>query len=171
MDMVEDSENGVQLKALGDKHMEHLKKFIDDNSSALLDQVMNSLTQHFQDLKIEKIAVYNFMTKVCSITFKKAHFHPWARNNEVTINKRHDWVIKWTNSDMDYLLNCVFIEEAGFHINLRRSMGWSEKGHAPIVQWLHQGQRHIRYCVLSVLLEWSKLVIGNQTTKETQTWK
>jgi hypothetical protein len=114
--------------------MEHLKKIIDDNSSAVLDQAMNSLTQQFQDLKIKKIAVYNFMIKVCSITFKKAHFHPLARNNEVTINKRHDWVIKWTNGDMDYLLNCVFIDEAGFHINLWCSMGWSEKGHAPIVQ-------------------------------------
>lgn len=33
---------------------------------------------------------------------------------------------------MNFFTNCVFIDEAGFHINLRRMMGWSVKGATPI---------------------------------------
>jgi hypothetical protein len=29
--------------------------------------------------------------------------------------------------DVDYMSNCVFIDEAGFHVNLRRTQGWAPK--------------------------------------------
>ncbi|ORX45278.1 hypothetical protein DM01DRAFT_259658 [Hesseltinella vesiculosa] len=34
---------------------------------------------------------------------------------------------------MDYLSNCIFIDEAALSINLRRSSGWSKKGTTPAV--------------------------------------
>lgn len=121
-------------KILGDEHKTYLKKFIDDNPSAVLDQVVDGLTQQFEGLKIQKSAVHKFMTGECNITFKKAHFHALARNNDVNIEKRYNWILQWRNSDMDYMKNCVFIDESGFHINLRRSMAWADKGETPIVK-------------------------------------
>ncbi|KAG0186912.1 hypothetical protein DFQ28_007157, partial [Apophysomyces sp. BC1034] len=43
-------------KTLGEEHKNHLKQFIDDNPSAVLNQAMDSLTQQFDGLKIKKIS-------------------------------------------------------------------------------------------------------------------
>ena len=31
-------------------------------------------------------------------------------------------------TDMDYLSNCIFIDEAAFHINMKRTVAWSKIG-------------------------------------------
>ncbi|KAG1473861.1 hypothetical protein G6F56_000704 [Rhizopus delemar] len=51
--------------------------------------------------------------------------HPAARNDEQRTQKRYEWVIKYDNSDMNYLQNCIFIDESGFDINMRPSYGRS----------------------------------------------
>lgn len=33
---------------------------------------------------------------------------------------------------MDFLSDCVFLDESGFHINMRRSVGWSRRGRDPV---------------------------------------
>jgi hypothetical protein len=35
---------------------------------------------------------------------------------------------------MDYAINCIFIDEAAFHINLKRGFSWSKKGTRSIVE-------------------------------------
>ena len=55
-------------KILGDEHKDHLKKYLDDNPSAIVNQAVDSLTQQFEGLKIKKSAVYEFITKECNIT-------------------------------------------------------------------------------------------------------
>ncbi|ORE02608.1 hypothetical protein BCV72DRAFT_338596 [Rhizopus microsporus var. microsporus] len=39
-----------------------------------------------------------------------------------------NWVKKWTATDMNYLENCIFVDESGFNINMRSLSGWSLKG-------------------------------------------
>jgi hypothetical protein len=34
---------------------------------------------------------------------------------------------------MDYIKNCVFIDKAGFHINLKRNWAWSRVGTKAVV--------------------------------------
>ena len=34
---------------------------------------------------------------------------------------------------MDFMSNCVFIDEAAFLINMKRSMAWSKKGERAVV--------------------------------------
>ncbi|KAI8060615.1 uncharacterized protein B0P05DRAFT_590726 [Gilbertella persicaria] len=60
--------------------------------------------------------------------YKKLTRLPVARNNSVKIQARKDWVIKWTATDMNYLENCVFVDESAFDINMRHPSGWSVKG-------------------------------------------
>lgn len=48
--------------------------------------------------------------------------------------KRYDWVVQWLKTDLDFETNCVFIDEAAFHINLKRTMAWSVKGERAIVE-------------------------------------
>ncbi|ORZ06280.1 hypothetical protein BCR42DRAFT_496423 [Absidia repens] len=119
---------------LGDEHKRHLIEFIDDNPSAIIDQAVDSLTKQFEGLVIKKTVVHEFMKNECNLSLKKAHFHPLARNSIATIEKRYEWVLKWMNTDMDFTTNCVFIDEAVFNINQRRTFAWAEKGDTPIIR-------------------------------------
>lgn len=81
------------------------------------------------NLKIEKAIVYNVMTSGCYLTFKKAHLYSIQRNSPENIEQRYECILKWINeTDMDFMSNCVFIDEVAFYINLKRSMAWSKKG-------------------------------------------
>jgi transposase len=90
--------------------------------------MMEGLVGQFSGLKISKTALYQFVTERCQISLKRAHFHSIERNSPEKIEERYQWVKQWENTDIDYESNCVFIDEAGFHINMKRSMAWSKKG-------------------------------------------
>ncbi|CEP20029.1 hypothetical protein [Parasitella parasitica] len=119
---------------LNDRHKAHLVDFIDKEPALVLDQMMESLTASFIDLEISKIALYRFVTKECKISLKKAHFHSVDRNSPDNIKARKEWVEELMNTDMDYLSNCVFIDEAAFHINMKRSVAWSKVGTRAVVK-------------------------------------
>ncbi|KAG0763737.1 hypothetical protein G6F62_004896 [Rhizopus arrhizus] len=68
------------------------------------------------------------MRNECNLLLKKADFHSVERNSPAKIEEQYNWVCKWENTDMNFLTNCVFLEESAFDINMRRSRAWSEKG-------------------------------------------
>lgn len=113
-------------------HKDHITRFIDDNSTATVTDVMNSLTAAFEDLKINKTIVNRFMKEECNLSFKKVHLQPLKRNSEDAIEKRYTWAMEMANTDMDFLKNCVFIDESAFSINLERTYGWARKGETPV---------------------------------------
>ena len=47
-------------RILRDEHKQVILEYIDENPSAVLEQVMERLLQKFQDLKVSKSTVYNF---------------------------------------------------------------------------------------------------------------
>jgi hypothetical protein len=55
------------------------------------------------------------------ITIKKPHFEAEARNTVVNLQTRYEWFMDWKEKGLDYTNNCVFINEAGFHINMRNN--------------------------------------------------
>ncbi|ORE09663.1 hypothetical protein BCV72DRAFT_247996 [Rhizopus microsporus var. microsporus] len=79
----------------------------DSNLSVVLEQVMQQLLQKFQDLKISKSTVYNFVRTECNLSLKKAQLQPCT--------------------DMGFRINCIFLDESAFHINSKRSMAGSKK--------------------------------------------
>lgn len=58
------------------------------------------------------------------------------RNTPERIQAKKEWIEKLTDMGVNYMNNCVFIDEAGFNSNLRRTQGWAQKGEAPIVKVL-----------------------------------
>ncbi|CAO3701945.1 unnamed protein product [Rhizopus stolonifer] len=118
---------------LDEEHKEFLVNLIDEKPSIVLDEMMENLTDQFSSLQIKKTALYNFVTKKCNISLKRAHFHAVDRNSPEKIQARHRWVEVWNETDMDYLSNCVFIDETAFHINMKRSVAWSKKGERAVV--------------------------------------
>ncbi|CEG78177.1 hypothetical protein RMATCC62417_12822 [Rhizopus microsporus] len=95
---------------------------------------MERLLQKFQELKVSKSTVYNFVRTECNLSLKKTQFQPVDKNSEKKkIQKRFDRVHKWECTDMDFRTNCAFLDESAFHINLKRSMAWSKKGLPAVV--------------------------------------
>ncbi|EIE85106.1 hypothetical protein RO3G_09816 [Rhizopus delemar RA 99-880] len=118
---------------LGQEHKTHLINFYDDNPQARLIGAVDSLTHSFADLSIKKSTVHNFLKSECNLSFKRVTLRPVARNDTTKIAARLAWVKHWTMTDMNYLGNCVFVDESAFNINMRPSGGWSEKGTPAIV--------------------------------------
>ncbi|CEI93947.1 hypothetical protein RMCBS344292_08171 [Rhizopus microsporus] len=118
---------------LGEEHKQFLLNYIDENPSAVVSEVIESLIQNFIDLKVSRSTVYNFMTTECNFSIKQAQFQPVERNSEEKIQQRYDWVQNWQQTDLDFTTNCVFLDESAFHINLKRGMAWSKKGTPALV--------------------------------------
>ncbi|KAG1211997.1 hypothetical protein G6F68_003080 [Rhizopus microsporus] len=50
-------------RILRDEHKQVILEYVDENPSVVLEQVMERLLQRFQDLKVSKSTVYNFVRK------------------------------------------------------------------------------------------------------------
>lgn len=69
------------------------------------------------------------MRKVCALSMKRLEKIPARRNHIDVINARKDSVEEWiADANMDFEKNCVFIDEAGFNINITCNQDWSKKG-------------------------------------------
>jgi transposase len=120
---------------LTDAHQEYLLKLVDENETGLtLDQMMESLTTEFMGLKISKSAFHEFTRKKCRISCKRAHFQPVERGTPEKIEQRYNWAKNLEDTDIDFESNCVFIDEAGFHINMKRTFAWGRVGKRAIVK-------------------------------------
>lgn len=50
---------------------------------------------------------------------KQAVFGHDARNNSTKLNKCLEWVQEMDKTDMNFLHNCVYVDEARFNINMK----------------------------------------------------
>ncbi|KAG1167344.1 hypothetical protein G6F71_009551 [Rhizopus microsporus] len=94
-------------RILHEEHKQVILEYIDENLSAVLEQVMERLLQRFQDLKVSKSTIYNFVRTECGLSLKKAQFQPIDRNSGEKIQKRFEWVRKWEYRDMDFACRCT----------------------------------------------------------------
>ncbi|KAG1046942.1 hypothetical protein G6F43_010590 [Rhizopus delemar] len=122
------------LSQLNEAHKSHLINFFDEDSTATIQDAVEDLTAIFANLDIKKSGVAEFMKEECNLSIKVVGRHPVARNKEENLQKRADWVEKWVQNGMDYLKNCIFVDESGFGINMRRSRGWSPRGSKSITE-------------------------------------
>jgi arginine repressor len=116
---------------LKERHSDWIIKYIDELPTALLAQIMKDLCEHFKDEKLEvsKSTLHRFMREVCALSMKRLEKIPARRNHIDVITQRKESVKEWiADENMDFEKNCVFIDEAGFNINITRNRGWSKKG-------------------------------------------
>ncbi|KAG2200617.1 hypothetical protein INT47_007361 [Mucor saturninus] len=119
---------------LSQDHKEYLISIVDEKPDLVLEEMVEQMNSQFMDLEIGKSALHKFLTEKCQITLKRAHLYSIERNNHTKIEERYNWVKKWQETDMDFESNCVFIDEAAFHINMKRNYAWSSKGEWAIVK-------------------------------------
>lgn len=85
--------------------------------------------EEFPGLTITVSAISKHLVKHCKLTLKKLEKLPEARNDIKTLESRREKILAWQQlSDFDYLQNCVFIDEAGFNLHIRRTFGRSVRG-------------------------------------------
>lgn len=122
------------VSQLNETHKNHLVNFFDEDASATIQDAVENLTANFAGLDIKKSRVSEFMKEECNLSIKVVSRHPLGRNKEATLQARAVWVDRWVrNNNMDYLNNCIFVDESGFDINMRRSRGWSKRGTQAII--------------------------------------
>ncbi len=68
------------------------------------------------------------MKEECNLSIKLINRHPLARNDDKNLKARAEWVEKLISNGVNYLDNCIFVDEFGFDINMRRSRGRSQRG-------------------------------------------
>ncbi|OAD78072.1 hypothetical protein PHYBLDRAFT_164949 [Phycomyces blakesleeanus NRRL 1555(-)] len=88
-----------------------------------------AVMEEFSGLQITKSAIQKHLVKKCALTMKKLEKLPEKRNDTNTIEMRRDRILEWQQlADFNYLLNCVFIDEAGFNMHIKRTFGRSVSG-------------------------------------------
>jgi hypothetical protein len=87
---------------------------------------MKHLRQVFTELKASKSTLFDFVKKRCNLSLKRVRLQPVDQNSEEKTQERLGWIRKWEKIDMNFMTNCVFLDESAFHINLKHSMAWSK---------------------------------------------
>ncbi|EIE92067.1 hypothetical protein RO3G_16778 [Rhizopus delemar RA 99-880] len=106
----------------------HLINFFNENPSAVIQDAVENLTKSFEGLEIKKSRVAEFMKEECNLSLKVVTRRPKARNNQKNLEARANWVKEWQQKGLHFMNNCVFLDEAGFDVNMRRSRGWAQRG-------------------------------------------
>ncbi|KAI9247885.1 hypothetical protein EDC94DRAFT_652847 [Helicostylum pulchrum] len=124
-----------RLSQLQEEHKKHLIQFFDEYPQATRRDTVESLTEEFENFGLKETSVGNFILHECNLTFERATLHPVARNSAENREKRYQWAKKWVQTtDMSFLENCVFVDEAGFNINMRSPNARSLKGTPAVIE-------------------------------------
>lgn len=110
------------------EHQEYIKELLDEDPQLFAEDIIESLTKQFMDFTISKTQLNHHLKNTMLITVKRPIFEPEVRNSETNLQTRYEWFMEWKDSDLDYTKNCIFIDEAGFHINLRNNWARSAVG-------------------------------------------
>lgn len=120
---------GGNNRKLKEEHTAFLMDFFDNNPSAVLWEVRDALYVNFPALSIDISSLHRHLVRHCSLTLKRLNKLLAARNARRTIETRIARINEWrADLEMDYAINCVFVDEAGFNMHLRRNLGRSIKG-------------------------------------------
>ncbi|KAI9254711.1 hypothetical protein EDC94DRAFT_662224 [Helicostylum pulchrum] len=104
--------------------------------TATAEQLLDRLTSTFEGLSLSKSTLYCYLNDLWILSLKKAQLEPLERNTPERIQARKKWIEEMKSMGVDYMNNCVFIDEAGFNANLRRTQGRAPKGELAIVKVL-----------------------------------
>ncbi|KAG2192435.1 hypothetical protein INT46_000767 [Mucor plumbeus] len=141
---------------LKEEHKRHLVQFFDERPQATRQDAVDSLMEAFKGFNLKKTVVGEFILHDCNLTVKRISKHPKARNKPEMIEARYVWVTERLKTDMNYLQNCVFVDEAAFDINMRLQNGRSLSGTPVIVET--ETTRAITHTILGAIS--AKDVIG-----------
>ncbi|OAD73062.1 hypothetical protein PHYBLDRAFT_146375 [Phycomyces blakesleeanus NRRL 1555(-)] len=106
-----------------------VEEFFENKPDAILEQARIAVMEEFSGLQITKSAIQKHLVKKCALTMKKLEKLPEKRDDVNTIEMRQERILEWQQlADFNYLSNCVFIDEAGFNMHIKRTFDHSVSG-------------------------------------------
>lgn len=117
-----------------DEHEQHIQEIVEKDPQLCAVDIIDLLTSKFEGFSISKSQMNHHLKNNMLISVKKPTFEPKIRNSNDNLQTKYEWFMKWKNSDLDFDRNCVFIDEAGFNINMRNNWARSTVGTPAIVE-------------------------------------
>ncbi|EIE80620.1 hypothetical protein RO3G_05325 [Rhizopus delemar RA 99-880] len=166
----EQPKKNQHLRKLEKEHTKFLEEFIDNNSVVTLDRMVDALSDKFEGLSISKSGVDKHLKESCSYTLKRITKIPAKRNSPDVIELRFRAVEAWIkDSNISFMQNCIFIDEAGFNLHTVRSQGRSKKGEpAKVVVATTRGPS---VSILGAICSLGVINVGLKVTKAGTKWK
>ncbi|KAI9489522.1 hypothetical protein BDB00DRAFT_876286 [Zychaea mexicana] len=128
-----DDARPVRRSVITDAGHIFLKDFVTTNNTATLEQ-MRTAYQKKHDVILSSATIYRHLLRKCSLTLKQAQRYPVARTSTETKEKWENYMLEHIqDGKLDYLSNCVFIDEASFTGTMTRNSAWSIRGTAAYV--------------------------------------
>ncbi|OBZ80426.1 hypothetical protein A0J61_11525, partial [Choanephora cucurbitarum] len=127
-DSIFDSKKQGRRRILDEEHKMTVIKYVDPNPSA---DITEHLMYEFRlnDLKVScSTGAYFYEGRMQLVIERKAEFHSVEINSPDKMGVR-----EWDETDMNFLTNCLFLDESPFHINMKRTRAWSTVGTPAIV--------------------------------------
>ncbi|KAG1155395.1 hypothetical protein G6F36_014396 [Rhizopus arrhizus] len=111
-------------------HTNFLCVFYEKNPQAVLWQARDALLEAFSEIQsITLSGLHRHLVLHASLTLKKLEAIVSSRNTLGNLQIRRDRVLEWkSDENMNWHKNCVFIDEAGFNMHIRRNFGRSKRG-------------------------------------------
>ena len=79
-----------------------------------MDQLMDEITNTFEDLPVSKRTLYCYMANLWVFILEKVRLGSVERNTPEKIQTRTEWVEMVNNLGVDYMANSVSIDKSGF---------------------------------------------------------
>lgn len=121
-----------QRLEIKDVHKKFIDNIIEARPKLKLRHYLHALEQEFQDISISKSSFHRVVTVDCRHSHKVARVDNIVRNSPTKIQERYAYVAMILSSGIDYINECIFIDEAGFKINMTNTQGWSKIGTTPV---------------------------------------
>ncbi|KAG2205132.1 hypothetical protein INT47_002226 [Mucor saturninus] len=104
---------------------------IDRKKSRLQDEYKQHLVDYFDESlgPLRETAVGEFIFKECNLSIKKATRHPEPQNNPDKLWLRQEW----SKTEINFINNCIFIDESAFDINMRPSTARLSRGTPAVI--------------------------------------
>ncbi|KAG1445682.1 hypothetical protein G6F46_012142 [Rhizopus delemar] len=117
-------------RKLQSHHTNFLCVCYEKNAQAVLWQARGALLEAFSEVQsITLSGLHRHLVLHASLTLKKLETIVSSRNTLGNLQIRRDRVLEWkSDENMNWHKNCVFIDEAGFNMHIRRNFGRSKRG-------------------------------------------
>ena len=119
---------------LNSEHTAFLIEQIDNNPCITIADVSQLLCSKFEGLSISSSAVRDYIVNHCKISLKNVKLYHLERDSDRTIRLRFEFINAWKSVDVDYMKNCMFVDEAGFNSHQTGSRGWSKVGELAVAK-------------------------------------
>jgi hypothetical protein len=114
-------------KKIHQQHTDFLIKLFDNEPSTTIEQAKQELCTSFEGFTISLSALHEHIKKKCMLTLKQAQKYTMERDAPRTIALRFDIITQWKAEGVNFMQNCVFVDESGFHSQMIRNRAWSKR--------------------------------------------